>query len=80
MLNNQNFNINNEFMYLLVNQGEVSILFSEDEIKRKYEVIKYEERNCVRSELFGQPKIKGYNGPMWGGRNEGKPIIRYERY
>ncbi|WP_150274163.1 hypothetical protein [Paenibacillus tepidiphilus] len=75
-----NYTNKEEFMYLLVSAGDVKIIFTEDDIKREYEVDRYEERNCVRPELHGQPKIKGFNGPMWGGRNEGKAIIRYESY
>lgn len=32
----------------------------------------------LREELRGQPKFHGLLGPMWGGLDEGVPVVRYE--
>lgn len=35
-------------------------------------------RGPLRKELVGQPMFKGVIGPMWGGEENGQPVIRYE--
>lgn len=32
----------------------------------------------ARKELWDQPKFDGLAGPMWGGEENGEPILRYE--
>lgn len=37
------------------------------------------ERRGIRAELFGQPYLSSFAGPMWGGTTkDGAPIVRYE--
>lgn len=49
-----------------------------DELKAEYQFSGYELRACVRDELYGKPKLTGFNGPMWNGIRNGVPVIRYE--
>lgn len=37
-----------------------------------------ETRTCLRPCLQGQPKIRGFIGPCYGGEVNGVPVIRYE--
>lgn len=45
----------------------------------------YEMRDYLREELYNQPKLKGYNGPMFNGykyrksNGERVVVIRYEK-
>lgn len=32
----------------------------------------------LRAELQNQPKFEGLCGPMWGGMQDGQPVVRYE--
>jgi hypothetical protein len=49
-------------------------LMTEEQFRARYEVGELNEigaNRCLRPELWNQPKLPGYCGPMWGGwRNE----------
>lgn len=36
------------------------------------------ENEKSKEELRGEPKLKGFLGPMYGGEKDGKVVIRYE--
>ncbi|WP_435171729.1 hypothetical protein [Falsirhodobacter sp. 1013] len=42
------------------------------------EIYGIETRANLRPCLQGQPKIRGYVGPCYGGEVDGVPVIRYE--
>lgn len=57
--------------------------FTEDQLVAAMEVRgmtydKIETGRQLREELQGQPRFNGVAGPMWGGEEEGQPVIRYE--
>jgi hypothetical protein len=46
----------------------------------QYEFEGIEERAYLKPELQGQPKFKKLAGPMYGGEEDGVPVIRYESW
>ncbi|RUS44925.1 hypothetical protein [Cohnella sp. AR92] len=66
-----------EFLYQIATPGNGQLI-TKGELEQKYVISGYEERECVRDELYGQPKLVGFSGPMWNGRKNGIPVIRYE--
>lgn len=57
--------------------------FTEDNVVPAMEIRGFtltgmETRRGLRPELQGQPKFGGVLGPMWGGVENGEPVVRYE--
>lgn len=73
-------------IYKLVSQidGRLSVeTFTADNIIPAMEVRNYQfnglcHRKSLRAELQGQPMFQGVLGPMWGGTENDKPVVRYE--
>ena len=45
-----------------------------------YEITGYNNNLGNRMELIGQPKFKGFLGPMYDGLQDDNPVIRYESH
>jgi hypothetical protein len=52
--------------------------YDEVEVTDVYEVTGFHTRKGTRQELYGEYKLAGLNGPMYGGVKDGKTVIRYE--
>lgn len=60
-----------------------SEVFSADEFQAAFEARGFKPNgdaghSRLREELRGQPCFSGLNGPMWGGTQDGAPVVRYE--
>jgi hypothetical protein len=64
-----------EFIYQVVTE-DGSEYYTFDELFSKYNFVDLNKRG--RIELHNQPCIAGLIGPMWGGYEDGKAVIRYE--
>lgn len=64
-------------IYRLVAKSGVKDLTLE-ELKKNEEIDGKEDRTNLKKELQGQPKVRGFLGPMWDGTLDGKNVIRYE--
>lgn len=64
-------------IYRLVAKSGVKDLTLE-ELKKNEEIDGKEDRTNLKKELQGQPKVRGFLGPMWDGILDGKNVIRYE--
>lgn len=45
---------------------------------RGFEFDGFVKSKVLRAELQNQPKFTGLCGPMWGGMQDGQPVVRYE--
>lgn len=52
--------------------------FSFEELKEKFTIRGWNENLSQRTELHDQPKLQGFVGPMYNGKQDDKTIIRYE--
>lgn len=55
-----------------------STYYDEVELTAKFEVTGFHTNDRTRKELQGEYKLRGLNGPMYNGLNDGKTVIRYE--
>ncbi|SDO17324.1 hypothetical protein SAMN04487897_10997 [Paenibacillus sp. yr247] len=68
---------NGEYIFQVCLPDGIRVLTA-DEFKAEYPLMGYEFSDRVRNELYGKPKLVGFNGPMWNGKRDGVPVIRYE--
>jgi len=47
---------------------------------RGFEFTGFTQSKALRAELQNQPVFKGLAGPMWGGMEDGQPVVRYEAW
>ena len=73
-----------KFQLVSIVDGKVMVeTFTADNVMPAMEVRNYPytgpcKRKSLRAELQGMPMFSGALGPMWGGLDNGEPVIRYE--
>ena len=66
-------------IYELVHHNRPTKVYqSEKELLQHHEMTGRCTSQAVRPELYGQPRLSGWVGGMYGGTRNGKTVIRYE--
>lgn len=65
------------YIYQVVGE-KVEWFKTKDELTKKYNAYGTETGTHLRRELQGQPRLNALIGPMYGGQDGGKTVIRYE--
>lgn len=72
-------NTTHDCIYEVVDYHKRPVIYqSMKELLAHHERTGWNKSMVVRPELYGQPRIKGYVGGMYGGVRNGQTIIRYE--
>lgn len=67
------------YIYRLVSSGGVKEYETVEELRKDFNIIGWSpEDGSRREELWEQPILEGFVGPMYDGTKDGKAVIRYE--